>query len=95
MSGVNLDKFVGEVKECAAEYFRSEGFSESETEQYCRVTRTNKSNSTVVVRVYAELGVEGCLELAGRLSKIASRYNRDLYFDLEEPGILVCVVDGA
>ena len=94
MSIVNLDKFVGEVQECAAEYFRSEGFSESEIKQYCRVTRTNESNGSVLVRVYAELSVEGCLELAGRLSKIASRYNRDLYFDIEEPGILACVVDG-
>ena len=95
MSIVNIDKFVGKVQECAAEYFRSEGFLESEIEQYCRVTRTNESNGNVLVRVYAELSVEGCLELAGRLSKIASGYNRDFYFDLEEPGILVCAVDEA
>lgn len=93
VSVINIDKFVGEVQKQTAAYFRSEGFGEAEINQYYRVVPTNEGNGNVMVRVYAELSVDGCLELAKQLSKMASGYHRDLYFDLEEPGILVCVID--
>jgi hypothetical protein len=63
------------------------GFNSKEAEEYSRVDITKGKNG-VKVEVGAEVGYDSLMDLAEKLDKVVSKYDKEAYFDAEAPGII-------
>jgi len=88
---VNPDKIKAAIEKEVLAYMTSEGFDEDEARSYSRVTVT-KDDGRIRCEVGAELSYDGLIDLANRLDSVISKFDRDAYFDADEPGIISAYV---
>ena len=69
------------------------GFDEDEAKDYAFVDTAYDADNYVRVEVRAEVGYNSLMKIASELDSIIQKYDSKAYFDPEEPGILVALID--
>lgn len=69
------------------------GFDEDEAKDYAFVDTAYDADNYVRVEVRAEVSYNSLMKIAAELDSIIQQYDSEAYFDPEEPGILVALVD--
>ena len=69
------------------------GFDEDEAKEYAFVDVAYDADNYVRVEVRAEVSYNSLMKIAAELDSIIQQYDSEAYFDPEEPGILVALVD--
>ena len=69
------------------------GFDEDEAKDYAFVDAAYDADNYVRVEVRAEVSYNSLMKIAAELDSIIQQYDSEAYFDPEEPGILVALVD--
>ena len=69
------------------------GFDEDEAKDYAFVDTAYDADNYVRIEVRAEVGYNSLMKIAAELDSIIQQYDSEAYFDPEEPGILVALVD--
>ena len=59
---------------------------------YCEIKVEKDEDGDYLIRANAELGYDSLTELADRLDKIISKYDKEAYFDVEDSGRLVSLL---
>ena len=57
------------------------------------VDETQADDGRTIVEVRAELSYDGMWELSEALNKVITKYDKEAYFDMEEPGIMTAYLD--
>lgn len=60
--------------------------------EYCGIDVKTDDDGDYLIYVNAELSFDSILNLAEKLDKVVSKYDKDAYFDNEVPGRLVCLM---
>ena len=75
------------------------GFPENEVDEYMviDINDVDKShgfdNPMVMVEVRAELSYDSMFELSEQLDKVITKYDKNAYFDIDEPGIMSAFIE--
>lgn len=90
----DLQQLKVKIENEVEKYMTSEGFEPDEVKDYSVVDIyfDSKERDTVIVEVRAELSYDGLFELGLRLNKIVAKYDKNAYFEPEEPGITTAYI---
>ncbi len=69
------------------------GFDEDEAKDYAFVDTAYDADNYVRIEVRAEVSYNSLVKIAAELDSIIQQYDSEAYFDPEEPGILVALID--
>ena len=91
----DIGELVPTLKERAYELLQSEemGFPEDEAKDYT-VIELKPFDNAIKVEVRAELTYDGMMELIDCLNPIVKSYDKESYFDMEDSGIAVAIIEG-
>lgn len=91
----DIGELVPTLKERAYELLQSEemGFPEDEAKDYT-VIELKPFDNAIKVEVRAELTYDGMMELIDCLNPIVRSYDKESYFDMEDSGIAVAIIEG-
>lgn len=91
----DIGELVPALKERAYELLQSEemGFPEDEAKDYT-VIELKPFDNAIKVEVRAELTYDGMMELIDCLNPIVRSYDKESYFDMEDSGIAVAIIEG-
>lgn len=87
-----------ELKDAAYKLFKTPkwGFeSDKEIEDYINpifAVSEDPKTGDIEVQVRAELEYDNLMDLSDVLNKVVSKYDKDAYFDAEQPGIIIAVI---
>lgn len=92
-SKININKLSDEIKDEVFNTMTSYefGFEPEEVDNYSAVEITEDSEK-IKIEVRAELSYDGIVSLSMALDKIIEKYDKDAYFDMEEPGIITAYI---
>lgn len=91
----DIGELVPALKERAYELLQSEemGFPEDEAKDYT-VIELKPFDNAIKVEVRAELTYDGMMTLIDCLNPIVRSYDKEAYFDMEDSGIAVAIIEG-
>lgn len=97
-SSATAEAISKELKDAAYKLFKTPkwGFeSDKEIEDYINpifAVSEDPKTGDIEVQVRAELDYDNLIELADVLNKVVEKYDKDAYFDAEQPGIISAVI---
>lgn len=90
-TGTRREQLVAELKDKIHHVFVDEpifGFDEEDADDWWNARSRVESDGRFVVEVRCELSYDGMWRLKEKIDPIVQKYDKDAYFDFEEPGIM-------